>query len=53
MPLPGPDLDVPLETYVDIVCGLLDIPVYDSRIQSLHILFTLYDEAKRHQGVKL
>ncbi len=31
-----------LETYVDLVCGLLDIPVYKSRLQSLHLVFSLY-----------
>lgn len=30
--------------YADIVCSLLDIPVYGSRIQSLHLLFSLYLE---------
>jgi hypothetical protein len=28
--------------YVCLFLALLDIPVYDSRIQSLHALFTLY-----------
>jgi intraflagellar transport protein 46 len=31
-----------LETYADLVCGLLDIPVYKSRLQSLHLVFSLY-----------
>lgn len=30
--------------YADIVCALLDIPVHGSRIQSLHLLFSLYLE---------
>jgi intraflagellar transport protein 46 len=40
--LPSPALDCDLATYVDIVCNLLDIPVYKSRIQSLHVLSMLY-----------
>ncbi|KAM9335442.1 intraflagellar transport protein 46 homolog [Symphorus nematophorus] len=30
--------------YADIICSLLDIPVHGSRIQSLHLLFSLYLE---------
>jgi len=40
--LPTADLAADLTTQVDIICGLLDIPRYRSRIQSLHVLFTLY-----------
>jgi len=42
MNFPSADLDCDLNTYVDIVCSLLDIPVYKNRIQSLHVLCTLY-----------
>lgn len=45
--LPGPDLSCDLATYVDVVCSLLDIPVYKSRIQSLHVLFTLFTTMKQ------
>ena len=31
--LPSADLTRDLATYVDVICGLLDIPVYDSRIE--------------------
>ena len=31
-----------IKTYVDLVCAVCDIPVYKSRIQSLHVLFSLY-----------
>lgn len=44
--LPSAELDVPLKDYADIVCGLLDIPVFKSRIQSLHVLFSLYGEMR-------
>ncbi|CAL4126333.1 unnamed protein product, partial [Meganyctiphanes norvegica] len=44
--LPSAALEVDLPQYVDILCGILDIPVYKSRIQSLHVLFTLYSVFK-------
>ncbi|KAM3857733.1 intraflagellar transport protein 46 homolog [Diretmus argenteus] len=47
--LPGAQLDCSLSQYVDVVCGLLDIPVYQSRVQSLHLLFTLYLEFRNSQ----
>ncbi|XP_030580886.1 intraflagellar transport protein 46 homolog [Archocentrus centrarchus] len=40
--LPSARLNCDLPQYVDIICGLLDIPVYNNRIQSLHLLFSLY-----------
>lgn len=45
--LPSPDLNCDLAVYIDIVCGLLDVPVYKSKIQSLHVLFTLYATMKQ------
>ncbi|XP_046853712.1 intraflagellar transport protein 46 homolog [Xenia sp. Carnegie-2017] len=47
--LPSAELDVDLPQYVDLVCGLLDIPVQKNRIHSLHVLFTLYSEFKNSQ----
>lgn len=47
--LPSADMDVSLEQYVDIVMNFLDIPVHKSRIQSLHVFFTLYSEFKNSQ----
>ena len=29
-----------------MLCGILDIPVYDNPIESLHVLFSLYLEFK-------
>ena len=43
------DFDCDISTYVDICCALLDIPVYKSRIQSLHVLFSLYSAFKSSQ----
>ncbi|XP_069992719.1 intraflagellar transport protein 46 homolog [Penaeus vannamei] len=44
--LPTAALELDLPSYVDIICATLDIPVYKSRIQSLHVLFTLYSVFK-------
>ncbi|GMS82024.1 hypothetical protein PENTCL1PPCAC_4199 [Pristionchus entomophagus] len=51
--LPSADLDCDLETYVDLVLNTLDIPVGKSRIESLHLLFSLYLEFKNSQHFKL
>ncbi|CAF0871909.1 unnamed protein product [Brachionus calyciflorus] len=47
--LPSSELNVDLNTYVDIICALLDIPVYKSRIQSIHVLLSLYSEFKNSE----
>lgn len=47
--LPTADLDVELSQYVDVVCGILDIPVHNNRIHALHVLFTLFSEFKNSQ----
>ncbi|XP_050691400.1 intraflagellar transport protein 46 homolog isoform X1 [Eriocheir sinensis] len=44
--LPTAALEVELSDYVDIICAVMDIPVYKSRVQSLHVLFTLYSVFK-------
>ena len=48
-PLPTAELSCDLSTQVDLVSSLLDIPRYKSRIQSLHVLFTLYSAFKSSQ----
>ncbi|KAG9351526.1 hypothetical protein JZ751_022777 [Albula glossodonta] len=50
--LPTADINCDLGEYIDIICGILDIPVYKSRIHSLHVLFTLYSEFKNSQHFK-
>lgn len=50
--LPSSELDCDLEQYVDIVCALLDIPVQQNRIHSLHLLFSLFLEFKSSQHFK-
>ncbi|XP_012558832.1 intraflagellar transport protein 46 homolog isoform X1 [Hydra vulgaris] len=47
--LPSADIECELAEYIDIICAIVDIPVYASRIQSLHLLFTLYSEFKNSQ----
>jgi intraflagellar transport protein 46 len=47
--LPSPELNVDLNTYTDIICSILDIPVYKSRTQSIHVLMTLFSEFKNSE----
>eukprot|EP01035_Chromulina_nebulosa_P020202 gene20202-26223_t len=42
IPLPSPELDMSLLEYVKVLCGILDIPVYDNPIESLHLMFSLF-----------
>ncbi|KAL1124818.1 hypothetical protein AAG570_001439, partial [Ranatra chinensis] len=46
--LPLQNLDTDLFSYVDIICALFDIPVQNSRIESLHVLFSLYSAIKNY-----
>ncbi|XP_054989721.1 intraflagellar transport protein 46 homolog isoform X1 [Sorex araneus] len=50
--LPTAEIDCSLAQYTDMICAILDIPVYKSRIQSLHLLFSLYSEFKNSQHFK-
>ena len=47
--LPTADLNCTLKEYVHIVCSITDIPIHKSRIESLHLLFTLFSEFKNSQ----
>lgn len=47
--LPTANLSVSLEEYTDLCLSLADIPVHSSRIEALHLLFTLYAEIKSSQ----
>ncbi|KAF8773092.1 intraflagellar transport protein 46 homolog isoform X2 [Argiope bruennichi] len=47
--IPSAELDCSLEEYVELICGIMDIPVYRSKIQSLHVLFTLFLEFRNSQ----
>lgn len=50
---PPASIDCSLSQYVDLVCGLFDIPVggdtLNDRIQALHLLFSLYSAVKNSQ----
>ncbi|XP_043936850.1 intraflagellar transport protein 46 homolog isoform X2 [Protopterus annectens] len=50
--LPTADINCSLDEYIDAICAILDIPVYKSRIQTLHVLFSLYAEFKNSQHFK-
>ncbi|KAI4458496.1 hypothetical protein MML48_7g00013373 [Holotrichia oblita] len=41
-----------LSQYIDIVCCLFNIPIYKNKIQSLHLLFSLYAAIKNSQLYK-
>ncbi|GBM47088.1 Intraflagellar transport protein 46 [Araneus ventricosus] len=47
--IPSAEMDSSLEEYVELICGIMDIPVYRSKIQSLHVLFTLFLEFRNSQ----
>lgn len=47
--LPSAELECSLEDYVELICGIMDIPVHRSRIQSLHVLFSLFLEFRNSQ----
>ena len=44
--------DVDLSSFVQIVCNVLDIPVYNNPIEALHVLFTLLLEFKSNPAFK-
>jgi hypothetical protein len=48
IPLPSPDLELSLVDYVKSLCTILDIPVYDNPVESLHLLFSLFIEFKNN-----
>mmetsp|Transcript_1188 Transcript_1188/g.4084 ORF Transcript_1188/g.4084 Transcript_1188/m.4084 type:complete len:427 (-) Transcript_1188:2794-4074(-) len=40
--LPSAEIDLSTEDYAKVICALLDIPVQENPIESLHALFSLY-----------
>jgi intraflagellar transport protein 46 len=42
LPLPTADMDLTLEEYSRVICSLLDIPIKGNLVESLHVLFTLF-----------
>lgn len=49
---PSYKLRCTLAEYIDIVCAVFDIPVYEQRVQSLHMLFSLFIAIKGSQLYK-
>ena len=47
--IPTADFECDVASYVDILCSLLDVPIHKSRIQSLHVFFSLYSAFKHSQ----
>ena len=48
LPLPNAELDLSLDEYIKVICALLDIPVKGNAVESLHVLFTLYQQFKEN-----
>lgn len=48
LPLPSPDLDLSLLEYSKVLCNILDIPVYENPIESLHLMFTLFTDFRNN-----
>ncbi len=40
--IPKADMDVSTEDFAKVLCAVMDVPVYESVIESLHVLFSLY-----------
>ncbi|CAL36518.1 Intraflagellar transport protein 46 homolog [Caenorhabditis elegans] len=47
--IPSAELDVSLEKYVEICLNIVDIPVGKSRIEALHLMFSLLNEFNNSQ----
>lgn len=46
---PPSHINLDLDQYVRTLCAILDIPTYSSLIDSLHVMFTLYEEFRSNQ----
>ena len=46
--LPSADLEASLPEFTRLVCGILDVPIYDNLVESLHLCFSLYLEFLEH-----
>lgn len=42
LPLPSSEIDLSIEEFAKVICALLDIPVKGNLVESLHLLFSLY-----------
>ena len=48
LPLPKPEMDLTTDEYARVVCALVDVPVYDSVPEALHLVFALYTAFKEN-----
>ena len=48
MKMPNEHIGLELKDLIQVLCNVLDIPVYDNLVESLHVLFTLYLEFKNN-----
>lgn len=48
LPLPNAELDLSTEEYIKVICAMLDIPVKGNIVESLHVLFSLYQQFKEN-----
>lgn len=46
---PPPNIDLDIDQYVRTLCAVLDIPTYQSLIDPLHVMFTLYQDFRVNQ----
>jgi intraflagellar transport protein 46 len=46
LPLPTADMDITLEEYAKVICAMLDIPVKGNIVESLQVLFSLFQMFK-------
>lgn len=46
LPLPSAEMDLSLDEYTRVICAMLDIPVKGNIVESLHVLFSLYQVLK-------
>lgn len=49
MSLPSAEMDLTTEQYARVMCAILDVPVHEKVVESLHVVFTLYSEFKQNQ----
>ncbi|KAB0802669.1 hypothetical protein PPYR_04855 [Photinus pyralis] len=47
--IPNPKFGGSLSEYINILCAIFDIPIYKNKIESLHVLFSLFIHVKNAQ----
>ncbi|CAD2218124.1 hypothetical protein AGDE_12250 [Angomonas deanei] len=46
---PPPNIDLDIEQYIRTLCAVIDIPTYNSLIDSLHVMFTVFEDFRTNQ----